>query len=179
MLGGHLIFFNKHQFQAVEKFRRKQPVLGIWRNQNETTTVVGIWKKIRMKEPLVLVISKNLKELLGFMKEPEKKGWFVGNCLTLSNNEKGGIYHSRVFDFWRPARPHLQSRRGPPAEILFLLPRLYVVTSSHLVWERSRLILSAVKHWLSWQTFIRSSCLQVQSRRDWIKFGQVVGDQLL
>jgi len=35
-----------------------------------------------MKEPLVLVISKNLKELLGFMKEPEKKGWFVGNCLT-------------------------------------------------------------------------------------------------
>jgi hypothetical protein len=56
---------------------------------------------------------KNLKELLGFMKEPEKKWWFVGNYLTLSKNEKGGIYHSRVFDFWRPAknitlsRPHI------------------------------------------------------------------------
>ncbi len=60
-----------------------------------------------------------------------------------------------------------------------LLPSLYVVTSSHLVWERSRLILSAVKHLLSWETLILSTCLQVQFRRDWIKFRQVVGDHLL
>ncbi len=58
---GQVIFFNEHQFQVVEKFRRKEPVLGIWRNQNQTTTVLGMWKKIRMKEPLVLVISKTSK----------------------------------------------------------------------------------------------------------------------
>jgi hypothetical protein len=55
------------------------------KNQNERSTGFGYFK--------------NLKELLGFMKEPEKKSWFVGNYLTLSKNEKGGIYHSRVFDF--------------------------------------------------------------------------------
>jgi hypothetical protein len=42
VFGGHLIFFNKHQFQVVEKFRRKEPVLGILRNQNQTTTVLGM-----------------------------------------------------------------------------------------------------------------------------------------
>ncbi len=32
--------------------------LGIWRNQNQTTMILGMCKKIRMKEPLVLIISK-------------------------------------------------------------------------------------------------------------------------
>jgi hypothetical protein len=60
------------------------------------------------------------------MKEPEKKWRFVGNYSSLSKNEKGGIYHSRVFDYWRPAkkitlfRPHLQSSWGPPAESSFI-----------------------------------------------------------
>jgi hypothetical protein len=38
------------------------------KNQNERTTSFGYFQ--------------NLKELLGFMKEPEKKGWFVGKYLT-------------------------------------------------------------------------------------------------
>jgi hypothetical protein len=47
-------------------------------------------KKTRIREPLVLVISINLKELAGLMKGSRKNWWFLGNYLTFSKNEKRG-----------------------------------------------------------------------------------------
>jgi hypothetical protein len=57
----------------------------MWKNQNERSTGFGYFK--------------NPKELPGFMKEPEKKWWFLGNYLIFSKNEKGGIHHSRLYGF--------------------------------------------------------------------------------
>jgi hypothetical protein len=60
-------FFNKHQLEVVEKFRLKEPVLGIWRNQNQTTTVLGICsgyvKKNQNAKTTGFGYFKNLKEL--------------------------------------------------------------------------------------------------------------------
>jgi len=61
VLGGHLIFCNKHQLQVVEKFRLNEPVSGYLKKSEPNNHGSGYVEKIRMKEPLVLVISKTPK----------------------------------------------------------------------------------------------------------------------
>jgi hypothetical protein len=64
-------FFDKHQFQVVEKFRIKDLVLGISNIRIKQPLALGVWKKSEWKSHRFW-LSRNLKELLGFMKEPAK-----------------------------------------------------------------------------------------------------------
>jgi hypothetical protein len=84
-----------------------------------------------MQKPLVLVISKtskNCKRSNGLwaiiFQRMRKVVYITAGYLIFEGQQKKSPFL---------ARPHLQSSRGPPAEILFLLPSLYVVTSCHLV----------------------------------------------
>jgi hypothetical protein len=112
VLGGHLNFFNKHQFQVVDKFWQEGSGFGYLKKSEPNNDGFGYVKKNQIERTSGFGYFKNPKALPGFMKEPEKKWWFVGNYLTLSKNEKGGIFHSKVLDFWRPAKKN-RPFRGP------------------------------------------------------------------
>jgi hypothetical protein len=73
VLGGHLIFCNKHQLQVVEKFRLNKPVSGYLKKSEPNNHGSGYVKKNQNERTTGFDYFKNLKELWSFMKELEKK----------------------------------------------------------------------------------------------------------
>jgi len=73
-------FCNTHQFQVFEKKNQrffKYHWFQVFEKNSESKELLGLEKKkqqqqIRFKEPSVLGISQNFKNLLGFMKELTK-----------------------------------------------------------------------------------------------------------